>query len=156
MAQVLLQAQTDVLVEVAGDPSSPPQGVDSAVAQVITSQPACESLPATPVPVTVTIIAWHCQSLLCSQHPSQSTRRLGSRPSVVQPDSARYSAGVWSLAGFWALNKLYCTCCTVQEGVLHALHHFLIVWLCRSSANIQISWSCHACDTLLCYATHLY
>ena len=36
VAQVLLQAQTDVLVEVAGDPSSPPQGVDSAVAQVCT------------------------------------------------------------------------------------------------------------------------
>ena len=36
VAQVLLQAQTDVLVEVAGDPSSPPQGVDSAVAQVNT------------------------------------------------------------------------------------------------------------------------
>lgn len=34
VAQVLLQAQTDVLVEVAGDPSSPQQGVDSAVAQV--------------------------------------------------------------------------------------------------------------------------
>lgn len=34
VAQVLLQAQTDVLLEVAGDPNSPPQGLDSAVAQV--------------------------------------------------------------------------------------------------------------------------
>lgn len=34
VAQVLLQAQTDVLVEVAADPSSPPQGLESAVAEV--------------------------------------------------------------------------------------------------------------------------
>lgn len=34
VAQVLLQAQTDVLVEVAADPSSSPQGVESAVAEV--------------------------------------------------------------------------------------------------------------------------
>ena len=33
VAQVLLQAQTDVLVEVAADPNTPPQAVDSAVAQ---------------------------------------------------------------------------------------------------------------------------
>lgn len=33
VAQVLLQAQTDVLVEVAADPDTPPQSVDSAVAQ---------------------------------------------------------------------------------------------------------------------------
>lgn len=33
VAEVLLQAQTDVLVEVAGDPEAPPQSVDSAVAQ---------------------------------------------------------------------------------------------------------------------------
>lgn len=53
VAQVLLQAQTDVLVEVAGDPGSPPQGVDSAVAQVSTrllgmcSQQSMLALPAT-------------------------------------------------------------------------------------------------------------
>lgn len=35
VAQVLLQAQTDVLVEVAADPDTPPQSVDSAVAQVL-------------------------------------------------------------------------------------------------------------------------
>ena len=34
VAQVLLQAQTDVLVEVAADPDTPPQAVDTAVAQV--------------------------------------------------------------------------------------------------------------------------
>ncbi|KAL3138363.1 hypothetical protein ABBQ32_006166 [Trebouxia sp. C0010 RCD-2024] len=35
VAQVLLQAQTDVLVEVAADPSSSPQGVESAVAEAL-------------------------------------------------------------------------------------------------------------------------
>ena len=34
VAQVLLQAEIDVLVEVAADPDTPPQAVDSAVAQV--------------------------------------------------------------------------------------------------------------------------
>ena len=38
VAQVLLQAQTDVLVEVAADPQTPPQNVDSAVAQVLPEQ----------------------------------------------------------------------------------------------------------------------
>ena len=33
VAEVLLQAQTDVLVEVAADPEAPSQNVDSAVAQ---------------------------------------------------------------------------------------------------------------------------
>jgi len=33
VAEVLLQAQTDVLVEVAADPNSPFQNVDSAVSQ---------------------------------------------------------------------------------------------------------------------------
>ena len=52
VAQVLLQAQTDVLVEVAGDPNSPPQGVDSAVAQVSTcllSMCSQQSMPAFPI-----------------------------------------------------------------------------------------------------------
>ena len=40
VAQVLLQAQTDVLVEVAADPGSPLQPVDSAVAQVYASDDA--------------------------------------------------------------------------------------------------------------------
>ena len=34
VAQVLLQAQTDVLIEVAADPASPPRNVESQVAQV--------------------------------------------------------------------------------------------------------------------------
>ena len=34
VAQVLLQAQSDVLIEVAADPASPPRNVESQVAQV--------------------------------------------------------------------------------------------------------------------------
>ena len=35
VAEVLLQAQTDVLVEVAADPGGSPQSMDAAVAQVL-------------------------------------------------------------------------------------------------------------------------
>ena len=35
VAQVLLQSQTDVLIEVAADPDSPPSSVEQAVAQVL-------------------------------------------------------------------------------------------------------------------------
>ena len=58
VAQVLLQAQTDVLVEVAADPSSPPQGVESAVAEV---------LPAPCTPVTDHCL-WHEACLPLSVH----------------------------------------------------------------------------------------
>lgn len=37
VAQVLLQAQTDVLIEVAADPGAPPQSVDGQIAQAGTS-----------------------------------------------------------------------------------------------------------------------
>ena len=37
VAQVLLQAQTDVLIEVAADPNSTPRDVDAQVAQVVLS-----------------------------------------------------------------------------------------------------------------------
>ena len=48
VAEVLLQAQTDVLVEVAADPDTPSQNVDSIVAQACFTPPlrynsACNS-----------------------------------------------------------------------------------------------------------------
>lgn len=97
VAQVLLQAQTDVLVEVAGDPSSSPQGVDSAVAQVSTcllSMCSQQSMPAFPI---------NAASVATITHVALSVPLLVSQERIAAELSVSYLHSVSS-------------CCTVQRS----------------------------------------
>lgn len=125
VAQVLLQAQTDVLVEVAGDPSSPPQGVDSAVAQVSTRllgmcrQQSMHALPTNNLPVATTVhlavslpllvtLSMPCCSALC-QVLAVSIAAGDVEAAVAQLQSAPNSAELLFVQSL----HLASTCCSV-------------------------------------------